>query len=130
VAQLTAVRIGRHEGFDRIVFQFRGQVPGYRVAYVQPPIVQDASGLPVDIDGSAFLQARFAPASGFDFDLGVPSYTGPNEFTPSLPTLLEAERTGDFEAVLTWTLGLRRAVDFRVLKLSNPPRVVIDVEHP
>jgi hypothetical protein len=129
VAQLTDVRVGEHEGFDRVVFEFRGTLPGYRVAYVQPPILQDASGLPVTIRGSAFVQARFSPATGFDFERSVPTYTGPNEFRPDMPMLLEAERTGDFEAVLTWTLGLQRAVDFRVLELSDPPRVVIDVAH-
>lgn len=130
MAQLTAVRVGQHAGFDRVVFEFQGALPGYRVAYVQPPIVQDASGLLVDISGSAFLQVRFSPATGYDFVRSAPSYPGPNEIRPNLPTLLELERTGDFEAVLTWTLGLRQAVDFHVLELSNPWRVVVDVAHP
>lgn len=65
VTLLTDVRVGRHDGFDRVAFEFRGALPGYRVVYVQPPILQDASGLPVTIAGSAFVQLRFTPASGY-----------------------------------------------------------------
>src|SRR5688572_21757734 len=47
VRVLTDVQVGRHDTFDRIVFTFREGLPGYRIAYVQPPIVQDGSGQPV-----------------------------------------------------------------------------------
>ncbi|MBI4302166.1 MAG: hypothetical protein HY664_06140 [Chloroflexi bacterium] len=130
VALLTDVRVGRHEGFDRVVFEFKGSPPGYRIEYIQPPIVQDASGLPVEIEGLAFLKARFYPASEFDLEHGVMVYTGPTEIKPDLPSLLEVERSGDFEAVLTWVLGLRQEVDFRVAELQDPLRVVIDVAYP
>jgi hypothetical protein len=46
---LQRVSLGRHEGFDRVVFEFRNAVPGYRVEYVQPPITQDGSGHRVDV---------------------------------------------------------------------------------
>ena len=45
LALLTDVRLGRHVGYDRIVFEFLpGGRPGYRVRFVRPPIVEDASG--------------------------------------------------------------------------------------
>lgn len=130
VVLLSEVRIGRHAGYDRVVFEFEGALPGYRVRYVQPPILADGSGLPVAIEGSAFLEVTFRPASGYDFERNRPAYAGPREFTENLPVLVELERTGDFEAVLTWVLGLRREVDFRVLELGDPARVVVDVAHP
>jgi hypothetical protein len=43
---------------------------------------------------------------------------------------VEAELTGDFEAVLTWALGVNQEADFRVLTLDGPPRLVVDVGHP
>ena len=32
-ALLTDVRAARHEGYDRVVFEFRNAVPGYDVRY-------------------------------------------------------------------------------------------------
>ncbi len=129
-AILVDVRFARHEGFDRIVFEFQGGRPGYLIQYVDPPIIADPSGLPVDIAGSAFLSVRFKPAAAHDPDTGTPTYTGPLEIAAGLPSLLEAERTGDFEAVLSWALGLSQEVDFRVYPLQDPFRVAIDVAHP
>lgn len=46
-----------------------------------------------------------------------------------LPSIVEVEKTGDFEAVLTWVIGLRQATDFRIVELGGPVRLVIDVAH-
>jgi len=125
---LIAVRSGRHEGFDRAVFEFRDGLPGYRIEYVKPPIIADPSGLPVQIAGNAFLQVRMEPAAGHDPNTGAS--TAPIEVSTGLPSLVEMKRAGDFEAVLTWVLGLRAEVDFRVFELMEPFRLVIDVKHP
>jgi len=129
-ALLVQVRYGRHENFDRIVFQFENGLPGYRIEYVQPPIVGDFSGLPVDIAGGAFLRAHFSVAAAHDPSTGDRTYLGPLELSVGLPSLLEAEVTGDFEGGLTWVLGLSEEADFRVFALAEPFRIVIDVAHP
>ena len=130
---LTDVRIARHEGYDRIVFEFRGDgLPGWNVEYVDPPIIEDASGDVVEIEGDAFIQVRMFPASGFDMEAVVESYTGPDQLDGAdfgMSVVQEVERTGDFEAVLNWTIGLSDEVDFRVLTLSGPGRLVIDVRN-
>ena len=41
----------------------------------------------------------------------------------------EATAAGDYEAVLTWVVGLRAKVPFRVLVLDGPPRLVVDFQH-
>ncbi|MBW3547299.1 MAG: hypothetical protein KY452_04060 [Actinobacteria bacterium] len=44
-ALLVDVRVGRHEGFERIVLEFGGDdPPGYRVGYIDPPVHADFSG--------------------------------------------------------------------------------------
>ena len=129
-ALLVQVRYGRHENFDRIVFQFENGLPGYRIEYVQPPILGDFSGLPVDIAGGAFLRAHFSVAAAHDPSTGDRTYLGPLELSAGLPSLLEAEVTGDFEGGLTWVLGLSKEADFRVFALAEPFRIVIDVAHP
>lgn len=129
-AQLVEVRTGQHDDFDRIVFQFEGGLPGLRVEYVKPPIVEDGSGRTVEIAGDAFLQVRFNPAGAHDPLTGQATYQGPTEILSGLPSLIEAERAGDFEAYLTWVLGLREKVDFTVHQLADPYRVAIDLQHP
>jgi hypothetical protein len=129
-ALLVDVRVAEQADFDRITFELEGGLPGYSIQYVDPPIIADASGLEVEIDGSAFIQIRMEPAAGHDPNTGNETYTGPLELKPALPSLLEAERTGDFEGVLNWALGLSEEVDFRVTALDGPPRLVVDVGHP
>lgn len=127
-ALLERVAVGRHEGYDRVVFQFRGDgLPGYRVEYVQPPFQEDGSGNPVTVAGNAFVLVRMEPASGFDLNTGEGEvvYKGPKR-VPGASVVQEVVRTGDFEAVLSWVIGLQDKVDFRVLTLSSPSRLVID----
>jgi hypothetical protein len=132
-ALLTDVRVARHEGFDRVVFEFQGNLPGYTVEYVQPPITEDGSGDEVDVDGDAFLSITMTPASGFDLSgEGEQTYDGPTRIAGEehgTSVIREVVRTGDFEAVLGWVVGLSDRVDFRVDEVSSPPRLVIDVRN-
>ncbi len=125
---LVHVRTGEHEGYDRITFEFEGERPGYRVEYVQPPITQDPSDLPVEIAGNALLKIRLESAAAHD-DSGTQTVDF-SELTPGLPSLVEAEQIGDFEGVVTWVLGLSGEVNFRVGTLTGPPRIYVDVLHP
>lgn len=130
VALLKEVRAEQHTAFDRIVFEFQGDtLPGYDVRFVSPPLTYDPSGEEMQIDGTAFLVVRMEPAAGHDPDTGVETYTGPTELKPGLPSLLEAERMGDFEGVLTWALGLPKESAYRVTGLDSPARLVIDIAH-
>ncbi len=132
-ALLERVAVAGHDGYDRVVFQFRNGLPGYRVEYVEPPLREDGSGNVVRLDGEAFLVVRMEPASGFDLTVpeGELIYTGPRRITPDGTSVLrEVVRTGDFEAVLTWAIGFDERVAFRVLTLDDPARVVVDVAAP
>jgi hypothetical protein len=130
-ALLERVAIGRHEGYDRVVFQFRNNVPGYRVAYVQLPIKEDGSGNVVQVKGNAFVEVRMEPASGFDLTTGEGElvYKGPRRIDGAgagVSIVREVVRTGDFEAVLTWAIGLEEKVDFRITTTKSPPRLIVD----
>ena len=128
-ALLAKIRIGHHQGYDRIVFQFANALPGYRVSYVRPPFHQDGSGRPVKVHGRAFAFVRLEPASGYDMANNKPVYRGPSRIAGAAhgtSVIREAVRTGDFESVLGWVVGLEKQVPFRVVGLKGPPRLVID----
>jgi hypothetical protein len=130
-ALLTAVRAARHEGYDRVVFEFANTLPGYDVRYVQRPVLEDASGRNVAVEGAAVLRVRMENA--LDADLSKESapstYTGPRRFNPGTPEIAELVRSGGFEGVLTWVAGVRDRVDFKVSTLQSPPRVVVDLRN-
>ncbi len=126
-ALLVDVRVGGHTTFDRVVFEFDGPRPGHRVEYVDE-VVQDGSGEPVPLKGRAFLQATMAPAAAHD-DQGAPTFPGPPPSVANLAALRDLADAGDFEAVLTWGVGLAARTPFRTLRLTNPSRIAIDVTH-
>ena len=131
-ALLTDVRAASHDGFDRVVLQFRGDLPGYQIGYVQRPVLEDGSGKPVEVSGGNVLLVRMEPA--LDADLTKESapltYTGPTRFSPDTSSVRELVRVGGFESVLSWAVGVDEKRPFRVSRLENPSRIVIDVAAP
>jgi len=128
---LERVAVGHHEGYDRVVFQFRGDgLPGYRIEYMEPPFQEDGSGNPIHVAGTAFVVVRMEPASGFDLNTGEGElvYKGPKRL-PGTGVVQEVVRTGDFEAVLSWTIGLEAKVPFLVTTAASPPRLVVDFKN-
>ena len=129
--QLTAVRVAHQTGYDRIVFEFAPQpgatahLPAYTVSrQASAKFVKDPSGQLVTLRGSAGLRIVLHGASG------ATSYTGSRDQIVNLPVVQEVEQLGDFEAVLSWGAGLSQASCIRTLELSNPTRLVIDVQTP
>lgn len=129
VALLTDVRSARHEGYDRIVFEFSNLLPGYSVAYSDEPVTHDPGGWEITVPGGATLLVRMAVASGVDLagDTPVVTYGGPETVPVWSPALTELVRAGDFEAVLQWAAGVRGPAPFLVTTLTDPPRLVVDI---
>ncbi len=124
---LRAVREARHEGFDRVVFEFEGpQGPGYHLEYVDTPVRHCASGNEVEVAGQGWLQVRLTPAQAHE---GGQVTVAERERKPGLPLLQELEITCDFEGDVTWVLGLTRSNPYRVMELHDPARLVVDMRH-
>jgi hypothetical protein len=121
---LVDVRTAHHPGFDRITFEFSGPRPDHRIGYVSQ-LVEDASGKPVELAGDAAINVVFQGANAHTSS-GSPSVS-PRRFKPGLPSLKEVAEIGDFEAVVTYGLGVDHRVPFKVLELSNPSRIAIDI---
>ena len=128
-ATLKKVRVGRHEGFDRVVFEFQGGVPGYSVRYV-PVARTDGAGAPIPTMGTVALQV-YMVAESVDLDAeGMPlTFTPTAPITPGYPTLRHVRYGGYFEGGTTFGVGLKGRSGFRVLELTSPSRLAIDVAH-
>jgi hypothetical protein len=129
---LTGVGVSAQAGYDQVVFEFAGQVPGATVSVVSAPIVADASGQVVPVAGTAFVQITLKPSSGVDLTApGAPrTYTGPTRIALHGASIVEVVQTGDFEGVLTWVVGLTTAVPFTTVTAAAPARLAVDFQHP
>jgi hypothetical protein len=126
-AHLVAVRAARQDTVDRVVFEFTEQVPGYKVAYSAKPIM-GTSGKEVALAGSAALVVRMEQASGFNQNTAQQTYNGPKQLQPAgTRAVKEVAQVEDFEAVLSWGIGVTSEAPFRVSTLTSPPRLVIDI---
>ena len=127
-AQIVDVRVGSHEGYDRVVIEFEDGLPAFTLDVATPPLTQDGSGATLDVSGTAFWQLVMRDASRAGLD-GMPVFEGPTNVNPGFPKLVELIEGGDFEAVSTWYFGLAGESCVRVLALSSPSRLVFDIEH-
>jgi hypothetical protein len=123
--KLVDLRAGRHAGFDRVVFQIDGPIPWYSVRYV-PVVRLDGSGDPLTLRGSAFLEVVVRAATDDD---GRPVLKT-TRLRPDFPALREVNAPFSFEGQTVAGVGLSQRVGFRVLELTGPTRIVLDLAHP
>ena len=125
---LTEVRAGLHHEYDRVVFEFgRDSLPGYHVEYVDEPIRKCGSGNVVEMAGDGWLEVRMTPARAHT-EAGEATITERSRLF-DMPVLKQLELTCDFEANVTWVLGLASPNRYRVKEVPDPARLVIDVKH-
>lgn len=130
---LSALHVDAEACGDRIIFDFeraKGEGPGYSIEYKPAAEAQteDASGNHIPIAGRAFLVVRFEPAATADTSGGTldRTYTGPRTVVPAgMHWVRQLSKTGDFEAVLTWAIGLSEKRAFKVT--SAPARLTIEL---
>ena len=124
VALVDALRTGTHSGYDRLTVEF-------------------ANGAPASID--------LRPQSGAHFTLGASgqvvteagtngvlvvihgadlhtSYSGSTDIKTGYSALAEVRQVEDFEGVVQLGLGISGPACYRASILSNPARVVIDIQ--
>ena len=125
---MSAVRSARHGNYDRVVFEFLGpELPGYHLEYIDKPVRACGSGNAVPLAGDGWLEVRFtdAVAHAPEGDATIRD----RERFPNLPIIKEMKITCDFEAEVTWVLGVSSPNHYRVLELKNPTRLAVDIKH-
>ena len=122
---LSSIRFAHHDGYDRLVFGFAtsNTMPEYQLTpQSSATFAQDASGRPVALQGAAGIRAVLRNS---DIVAGAPG-----DQKAGLPELREVANIGNFERVVSYGIGLNDAACFRVIELTSPTRLVIDVQTP
>lgn len=132
-AVLDEVRIARHDGYDRVVWEFSaGDRPRLWVEYVDEA-TEPGSGREVEVAGEATLHMAASTATDYGADLYAPDhepYDGPDRVEGAdTERVTETVSLGDFEATMEWAVGVDAEQPFRVEVLQDPLRVVLDVRH-
>jgi hypothetical protein len=130
---LTKVTVAADACTDQVFFDFEKQAPGpgFEVSYqpAETAKFEDGSGNPVEVDGNAFLVVKLTPAmtAKIDGDQLTKTYTGPKRLTLSGDTSVEdVVKTGDFESVVTWVIGLEEKKPFTTD--ASESQLVIHIE--
>lgn len=120
----TDLRTGSHEGFDRVVLELSGTgSPGF-LAHRSAVAVEDPTGDTLDLEGEGYLgvvvTGLASPPEG-----GLAAGTA----VPGISVVTGAEFSGVFEGESQLWLGLTDPeAPYRVFTLTNPTRLVIDVQ--
>jgi hypothetical protein len=122
-AILKDVRTGEHASYDRVVFEFAASaLPGYHVEYVDKPVRECKSGKVREVSGDARLRVRLEPAQ--------PEPRGKSKGRKvKLKVVREIEPMCVAEGRVEWVIGAAASKPYRVLELSDPPRLVVDLLH-
>jgi hypothetical protein len=129
---VTDVRVGAHDGFDRVVIEFEGEgEAGWFIDPTDDPLAQ-GSGLPIEVDADHTLLAAVStvvlpgdepdsvdPDARFDTEVVEGTGDGP---------VIEVVRDTLFEGIETFAIGLDEARPYRVERFADPERIVIDIE--
>jgi hypothetical protein len=123
-ALVDAVRPGTHAGYDRLTIEFNTGHPTDLGMSEQnnATFTQGASGQPIALLGNAGILVTIQGADEHT------DYSGPIDFKTGYPALVEARQVQDFEGTVQWGLGLSQPACYRAFFLTNPTRLVIDVQ--
>jgi hypothetical protein len=120
---LKEVKVGKNKGFDRVVFEFTGNLPNYLIEYTKQPIMNTAEKR-ITLGGKFFiyinLQLLPYPEDEKLANIIIPK--GKLNF----PAVSEVKEIEWFEGVRDFAVGLNAKKLYRVQQLKNPTRLVID----
>jgi hypothetical protein len=125
VAFISGLRPGSHAGYDRLTIDLSNGGPGGSVD-LKPQsgttFTSSPSGMSTTLKGTKGILVIIHGA-----DLHS-AYSGSLDIVTGYATLVEVKRVEDFEGVVQLGLGINGTGCYRAFWLSNPDRLVIDVQ--
>lgn len=111
VPQLVTIGVGDHPNdpgdrpYNRMSFSFTTAYPSYRFQFVDK-LVGDASGLPIPLAGRGVLRIVFTPAQAHTQDGSASTIASQPPANLGLSRMVAYAQAGDFEAHLTYGIGI------------------------
>ena len=123
-AHLRQVRVGSHQGYDRVVLDFgTDRVPPFTVTPQDSPSFRtDAADLLVTLRGTAGVRVVLHDT--------VKNAMVVDALLPLYPAVRQVQAIGYFEAVVSYGVGVLGPARVRVMTLADPYRLVVDVAWP
>jgi hypothetical protein len=133
-APLLATRTGRHDCYDRVVFEFNGPVTGYSVQYGETYTDGEGLALSPYTAGSAVLAVSLRAPAYDELRAGTyPHRTGDHVANVlRYRSLRDVVFGGSHEGYTTFAVGVRARLPFRLFVEPGPgthSRIVLDVAH-
>ena len=126
LAYVDAVRTGAHKdlGYDRLTIEFQnGQPSSIEVRpQTNTTFTRSPRGDTVKLLGKDGILITIHGSDAHT------AYSGPMDYKTGYTALLEARQVQDFEGVVQWALGLSTIPCYRVVILTSPTRLVIDIQ--
>ena len=128
---VKTVRATKHGGVDRVLFEFEGPFPNYRIKYLKSRFYDGEGGRErIKSPGNRFVQVEFFVIPASEEQL---KFTEAKNFAPKgklrMPSLQSVTGQGLFEGFYAFLLGVSARKPYRVTELANPSRLVIDFQH-
>lgn len=118
------IRVGGHDGFERIVIEFENQLPSYHIEYVDEPYIQCGSGNQLWLTGDALLKISFFPAMAHNEKGERMVQSSQGIF---FPIIKEVEIACDYEGEVTVLAGVGEPKPFAATEFRGPARLVVDI---
>lgn len=128
---VTDVRVGTHDGFDRVTVELAGEAEVGWFAGWTDEAIEDGSGRRVDVGGDAVLTLAvrgvlLPPERPEEVDAWDGETVTAERGSEVLVEVVEGVL---FEGQQQLFLGADREVPFRIARLEDPQRIVIDLVH-
>jgi hypothetical protein len=126
---VTDVRVASHDGFDRVVFEIGGDGQAGWGVYHQDEARSQGKGDEVEVAGDIVLEIGLRNiAMPFDAPDDVEAWDGPDRLEgPGDGPVLEIVPDTIFEGQHVFFVGLEAETPYRIQRLKDPQRVVIDL---
>lgn len=129
---VTDVRLGSHEGYDRVTFEVTGDgLAGWHVGYVEEARAQ-GSGFSIEVEGDAVLEVLLSNiAYPLEVPEGVEPWDGPTRMhLHGSGPVTEVVSDKIYEGYQTFFVGVSGEQPFQVRRFESPQRIVLDVAAP
>ena len=127
-AQIDVLRTGTHPGYDRLTIEWKTGISPTGPTNIEfstqsgTSFTQGASGQTVTLQGKNGILVVIHNA-----DLHT-SYSGSTDIKTDYSRLVEVRRVEDFEGTVQLALGINGPACYRAFYLTNPQRLVIDIQ--